>query len=92
MNTTAIIALIALPFSALSAVTAFLGFRAGEKRTLASENKEIGSLRSDIEYIKKSLDSLVEAQRETVVLVNKLTERVARLEEAQKFLRKRGKK
>ena len=92
MNTAAIIALIALPFSALSAVTAFLGFRAGEKRTHACENKEIGSLKSDIEYIKKSLDSLMETQHETMHLVNKLAERVEKLEEAQKFLYKQRKK
>ncbi|MEG1923798.1 MAG: hypothetical protein RR307_05015 [Clostridia bacterium] len=80
MEITTIIAAIALPFSIIASITGFIGFKAGEKNKSAKENREIGAMTADLQYIKKTIDNIASMQCETASTIISLSERVARIE------------
>lgn len=82
MNSTIIISVIGLCFTAL-------GTWVGYKRGLQNDSNAEGSLRSDIGYIKSSVDDLKNEQKNFNNLHYTLAERVGRVEESAKSAHKR---
>lgn len=84
MNASVLIAAIALPFSALSALSGYLGFRAAEKQRAIRENRDSGTIRTEIKHIITATEKISDSQTEILKAMTLISERVARLEEAQK--------
>ncbi len=70
---------------------AYLGYRRGQRDELQRQRNEYreegaaeGSLRTDIEYIKRRSDDMLLEQRETNKNINILSERLTRVEESTK--------
>ncbi len=86
MNVSVIIAAVALPFSVLSALSGYLGFRTAEKQRSVKESRDLGELKSEIRHILGAIDDISRSQKEIRLSITKLSERIARLEEGQKYL------
>lgn len=70
---------------------AYLGYKRGQRDELnrqkneyKKEGAEEGTLRADIEYIKRRSDDMLLEQKETNKNINVLSERLARVEESTK--------
>ena len=70
---------------------AYLGYRRGQRDELNRQKNEYkkegakeGTLRADIEYIKRRSDDMLLEQKETNKNINALSERLARVEESTK--------
>lgn len=90
MNISIIIAAIALPFSVLSGLSGYLGFKAAQKQHSINEYRESEKLKVEVNIIKRTVQSIYESQKQTHTLLINLSERTARIEEAERFIEKQN--
>lgn len=72
-----------------SMLFAYAGYRKGLKVDAYKEGNDDGTLKTDMQYIKRRVDDVLFEQKDLGRCVNNLTERVVRVEESSKQAHKR---
>jgi len=76
--------------SAVSAIVfAFIGYKRGVENRSRAEGSKDGSIETNIQYIRSRVDQMLIEQKDTNKVINGITERIIRLEEATKSAHKR---
>lgn len=84
-----IVAIISVAGIICSIVFGYIGYKRGLEKSYQEMGKESGTLKTDMEYIKRRIDDILLEQKETNKSINALAERVTRLEESTKQAHKR---
>lgn len=83
------ISLILAAGSISAVVFSYIGYSRGVKKDSYTSGIELGTLESDIAYIKSRTDDVLLEQKDTNKSINILAERVTRVEESTKSAHKR---
>lgn len=83
------ISLILAAGSISAVVFSYIGYSRGVKKDSYTSGIELGTLESDIAYIKSRTDDVLLEQKDTNKSINVLAERVTRVEESTKSAHKR---
>lgn len=89
MDLSASISLIIAAGSISGVVFGYFGYSRGVKKDSYTSGIEIGTLESDIAYIKSRTDDVLLEQKDTNKSINVLAERITRVEESTKSAHKR---
>ncbi len=86
VTTTSIVSVIGTMFGV---ILGFIGYSRVVKKDSYDNGSEKGSLRTDVEYIKRRTDDVLLEQKDTNKSLNAIAERVARVEESTKSAHRR---
>lgn len=89
METTTVVTLIGLASTVCSITFGYIGYQKGVRKDAYQKGGHDGSLRADIDYIKRRSDDIILEQKDTNKTLGTLSERLTRVEESSKQAHKR---